>query len=87
MAKKKKNKQSKTMLKKDKGVKKKKSRLSSPKVKVIVNSSFNNTIVTITDYEGNAVTTSTEEVLDLKVPEKVQHSHQLEPDKTQQLKQ
>ncbi len=38
--------------------KKKKGRLSSPKVKVIINSSYNNTLVCITDYSGNVVSNS-----------------------------
>lgn len=38
--------------------KKKKGKLSSPKVKVIVNCSYNNTIVTVTDYNGAVVASS-----------------------------
>jgi small subunit ribosomal protein S11 len=57
MAKKKKNKTAKVMLKKE-APKKKKARVSSPKVKIIVNSSYNNTLVAVTDYEGNVISTS-----------------------------
>lgn len=41
-----------------KEVKKKKQRLTSPKVKVMVNSSYNNTIVAVTDYTGAVISTS-----------------------------
>jgi len=34
-----------------------------------VNSSFNNTVVTITDIQGNAISWSSQEVWDLKVQE------------------
>lgn len=57
MGKKKKNKPQKPQMKK-KEVKKKRTKLTSPKVKVVVNSSYNNTIVSIADYSGNVVATS-----------------------------
>ena len=37
---------------------KKKKKLLSPRVLVVVNASYNNTIVSITDYEGNVVSAS-----------------------------
>jgi small subunit ribosomal protein S11 len=54
---KKKNKKQATVMQK-KEIKKKKLRLTSPKVRVVINSSYNNTIVAITDYTGNVVSTS-----------------------------
>lgn len=38
--------------------KKNKKQVSSPRVLVIVNASYNNTLVTVTDYDGNAITSS-----------------------------
>lgn len=43
---------------KTKETKKRKSRLSSPKVRVVVNSSYNNTLVSITDHNGAVVSHS-----------------------------
>lgn len=37
---------------------KKKARLSSPKVRIVVNSSYNNTIIAISDYDGNLIAQS-----------------------------
>jgi small subunit ribosomal protein S11 len=50
--------EAKTMTKKDDVKKKRKQRLTSPKVKIIVNSSYNNTIVAVTDYAGEVISTS-----------------------------
>jgi small subunit ribosomal protein S11 len=55
MGDKKKNKAPKAPIKKKEVKKKKKVKLTSPKVKVIVNSSYNNTLVTVTDYMGNVI--------------------------------
>ncbi|MBL8014941.1 MAG: 30S ribosomal protein S11 [Candidatus Doudnabacteria bacterium] len=44
--------------KQNKVEKKKKAKVASPKVKVVVNSSFNNTIVSVTDYSGAVIATS-----------------------------
>jgi small subunit ribosomal protein S11 len=41
-----------------KEVKKKKARLASPKVKVVINSSYNNTLIAVTDYTGAVISTS-----------------------------
>ncbi len=38
--------------------KKKKSKLTSPKVLVKINSTYNNTIVSVTDYQGNVIAAS-----------------------------
>lgn len=38
-----------------KETKRKKVRLSSPKVKVVVNSSYNNTLISVTDYTGAVI--------------------------------
>lgn len=54
---KKKNKAPKQVMQK-KEVKKKKTRLASTKVRVVVNSSYNNTIVSVSDYAGNVISTS-----------------------------
>ncbi len=54
---KKKNKKAKPVMQK-KEIKKKKSKLTSSKVKVVVNSSYNNTIVSITDYSGGVISQS-----------------------------
>lgn len=43
---------------KSKEAPKKKARLTSPKVKVVVNSSYNNTIIAVTDYSGAVISTS-----------------------------
>lgn len=43
---------------KKKEVKKKKRKVVSPKVRVVVSSSFNNTIVAVTDYSGEVISTS-----------------------------
>lgn len=58
MAKKKKNKTQKVVRKKEATTKKKRKKLDSPKVKVVVNSSYNNTLVAVTDYEGNVIATA-----------------------------
>lgn len=55
---KKKNKKQKVVMKKNEPKKKKKGKLASSKVKVIINSSYNNTLVSITDYNGNVIATS-----------------------------
>jgi small subunit ribosomal protein S11 len=57
MGKKKKNQKAKVMQKKE-VVKKKKKRLLSNKVKVMVNCTYNNTIVAVTDYDGNVISSS-----------------------------
>jgi small subunit ribosomal protein S11 len=58
MAKKAAKTEAKPMAKKDDVKKKRKQRLTSAKVKVIVNSSYNNTIVAVTDYTGEVISTS-----------------------------
>jgi len=58
MAKKAAKTEAKPMAKKDDVKKKRKQRLTSAKVKVIVNSSYNNTIVAVTDYSGEVISTS-----------------------------
>ncbi len=50
--------EAKPMAKKDDVKKKRKQRLTSPKVKVVVNSSYNNTIVAVTDYTGEVISVS-----------------------------
>ena len=55
---KKKNKTQKPQIQKKEVKRKKKQRLASPKVRVHVKSSYNNTLVTVTDYSGNVVATS-----------------------------
>lgn len=42
----------------EKKTEKKKAKLSSPKVKVVVTSSYNNTLVAVTDYSGAVISTS-----------------------------
>lgn len=54
----KKSAQQKPEMKKKEIKKKKRSRLESPKVKVMVSSTYNNTIVTITDYTGAVIASS-----------------------------
>ena len=58
MAKKASKSETKPMAKKEEPKKKRKTRLLSPKVKVVVNSSYNNTIVAVTDYAGEVISTS-----------------------------
>jgi small subunit ribosomal protein S11 len=55
---KKKNKAQAPVMQKKEVKKKKKTRLTSPKVRVVINSSYNNTLVTISDYSGNVISAS-----------------------------
>lgn len=58
MGAKKKNKAPKQVVKKKEVKKKKKTKLTSNKVKVMIRSSYNNTLVAVTDYAGNVISTS-----------------------------
>ena len=52
-----------TKVKQQKTVEKKKKKVQVPKVKIFVHSSYNNTIVTVADYDGNVLVQSSSGVV------------------------
>ena len=52
-----------TKAKQQKTVEKKKKKVQVPKVKIFVHSSYNNTIVTVADYDGNVLVQSSSGVV------------------------